>query len=235
MMLAGNRLSPLTHEITITLKPQSRQSIKVMLQRLRTYYREHVGQPLSYVGLSSSLPAHMHLYLSLIEGSLAYSVVLDFLVSLDPSQDRGSIWFPGGVAELKLGVIQKLGDDKKHGKTGLTGAYGKIGYALHHFDLVNRVTPSVKVHASEDIRSLARDMSEHGLDADPFTPTIDTEIRPAASSNSVELKTPTTPSSATWPALEPATGPRGDSQVGLAVAVATWRASSSAFPSLTRH
>ena len=187
LMLEGHRLSPLTHEITLTLKPGSRQTNKGLLHRLRAYCREHAGQSLSYVGVSTYLPyGHGHYYLSLVKGTRLYDAVMDFVAD-HAGLPRDEIWFPAGKDKpLKLGLMQKLRDDEHHAETGLPGALGKIGYALHHFDDVNGIKPEVEVHASKDFRALARRVSKFGFGVEPQAETSTQAAVPAVAQGPAE-------------------------------------------------
>ena len=246
VMLGSNRHSPLTHEITLTLKPGSKQTIEALLHRLKAYCRKHGGQLLSYVGIATDLPhGHGHFYLSLVKGTRLYDAVMDFVAN-HAGLDRDEIWFPSGKDdELQLGLMQKLRDDVRHGETGLGGALGKIGYALGHFDKIDGVTPKVEIHASNDYRRLGRHMSEYGLEAEPLEPMLDNETRPAASPITLELKTPTTIPS-TFPSLVMGAGvrrargwdptlDRADDDAEMIQRLASAAMKGSSFPSLARQ
>lgn len=191
LKLAAHHRSPTTHEVTLT--PKGRQTVKDLLDQLCSYYRRHVGEPLSYAGVSTKHPyPHGHFGLSLVKGSHPYDVVQDFLTGINGAPDRRGAWlYTSNDVPLGCGHIQPLSVNcDPHGRTNLPGALGKIGYAVDNLIDMNspsrRKLPGGKVHASKDIRRLADRMSEHGFDA-PLEPTIDTETSPAASPIIVEL------------------------------------------------
>ena len=246
-VMEGNRLYRFTRAIEWDMKPG--QTVEGFLDYLREIGYRTQDQAIQFIAIFSTQSdvhdrvLHMHPLLVLEEDGPAMRQVEKMIKLRNASAGFTGSPYKRGKAEgdRQPGLITAISDNvgRKHrpsDEVKIMGLAGKADYLTHHpRDLKRRpldsqgVPHEVTAHASKDIRAGARRMAEYGFDLE-LKPKIET--KPAASPNMAELKTPTTPRSPTWPALVPATEPRKD---GLAVDVVTWRATPSAFPSLTRH